>query len=222
MRENKRRAFWQELGERLESIIEEKGWTKKYFAELMNIQETAVNKYLSGEFDPTNFIEKLVENGVSRDWFLTGKKLNDRINIKKTNKGYFYPLLAKVYAGEPNLLFQQNNIVNEPIYFDYGISPIENRCFALHVEGDSMTNGGRRSLEEGDYVLIDMNATILPGDIVVAVLHNGREIIKQFNPVNDELIRLVSFNQKYPDIILNKEEIVAIYRVMKKTKVITF
>jgi phage repressor protein C with HTH and peptisase S24 domain len=90
------------------------------------------------------------------------------------------------------------------------------------VEGDSMTNGGRRSLEEGDYVLIDMNATILPGDIVVAVLHNGREIIKQFNPVNDELIRLVSFNQKYPDIILNKEEIVAIYRVMKKTKVITF
>jgi SOS-response transcriptional repressor LexA len=82
------------------------------------------------------------------------------------------------------------------------------------VAGDSMTSNNRNSIYDGDYVLVDMDAEIINGDIVVVSLLNGRDLIKQFIKGPEEgKVTLRSFNPRNPDIIINEVEVQVMYRV---------
>lgn len=138
-------------------------------------------------------------------------------NTKK-QKGNFFPIIAKCFAGEPEMIFQDTNIEDQS-YFTY--SKVD-RCFALRVVGDSMSGGNHKSIDDGDIVLVDMDADIMSGDVVLALLQNGRELIKQYQNDEADKIRLVSFNLQYPPIILKETDIIAMYRVMERNKTTKF
>ena len=62
-----------EKGKRLESWWKSKGWSKAEFARRMRIWPQNVNKYFSGELDPTNLVEPLMKEGCDVVWIIDGK-----------------------------------------------------------------------------------------------------------------------------------------------------
>ena len=62
-----------EKGKRLESWWKSKGWSKAEFAQRMSIWPQNVNKYFSGELDPTNLIEQLMKEDCDIVWIIDGK-----------------------------------------------------------------------------------------------------------------------------------------------------
>lgn len=120
---------------------------------------------------------------------------------------YRYPVLATVYAGEPDLLNHEN--VDEYQYFTYRKNG--NRCFAVKVNGKSMET----TLHNGDIVLVDMDTEISDGDLVAVKLKNGNQYIKRYYDENAAFIRLASDNKDYGVRLIDKNDIVSIFRVVQ-------
>lgn len=81
---------------------------------------------------------------------------------------------------------------------------VGNRAFCLKVIGDSMTNpSGFPSIPEGSYVIVDPDAEVFSGNIVVAKLVDDNEVtLKKF--VQDGPNRyLVPLNPNYKPIQIN-------------------
>ncbi len=90
-----------ERGERLEQWWNLKGWSKAEFARRMKIWPQNVNKYFSGELDPTNLFEQLMKEECDVVWIIDGKTL------EKERRG--------MVAEAPALYSPKKNIVPERI-----------------------------------------------------------------------------------------------------------
>jgi transcriptional regulator with XRE-family HTH domain len=62
-----------EKGARLELWWKSKGWSKAEFAKRMRIWPQNVNKYFSGDLDPTNLVEQLMKENCDVVWIIDGK-----------------------------------------------------------------------------------------------------------------------------------------------------
>ncbi len=124
----------------------------------------------------------------------------------KTISIFKYPILSQVYAGSSMNLFVQENIS------DYVNLPYEKneRCFALRVHGNSMNH----KIEEGDIVLADMDKEVVNGCIVICRLKDGKQIIKRYRELQNDLAMFYSDNGSYEPLTISKTEIEAIYRIV--------
>lgn len=122
---------------------------------------------------------------------------------------YQYPILATVYAGEPEML--NHEVYDESAAFAY--QKEKHNCFALRVNGQSMET----TLKDGDIVLVDMNLIPLDGDLVAVRLKNGNQYIKRFYDENHAFVRLTSDNHDYGVRLVDKNDIEAIYPVVQIT-----
>ncbi|MDR3626341.1 MAG: S24 family peptidase [Ignavibacteriaceae bacterium] len=128
-------------------------------------------------------------------------EFDDAIPINK------YPVLGTVYAGEPKLLYHQS--YEESSFFAY--NRLQHRCFALKVNGNSMET----TLKDGDEVLVDMDAALENGCLAAVKLKNGHQYIKRYYDVNFAFIKLTSDNEEYGVRLIDKNDINAIYRVVR-------
>jgi repressor LexA len=81
------------------------------------------------------------------------------------------PLVGRVMAGKPVEVFEDHEpILVPPMLLRGGTH------FAMEVRGDSMIDDG---IQEGDFVIVQQQATPNNGDTVVAVVH-GEATIKRF------------------------------------------
>ncbi len=101
------------------------------------------------------------------------------------------PILGTVTAGNP-ILAEQNIEDYLPLSLDFTRS--EN-VFILKVRGDSMLNAG---IWNGDLVLVNNQASVLNGDIVVALLEE-EATVKRFYKEKDR-VRLQPENDFYQPI----------------------
>lgn len=76
-------------------------------------------------------------------------------------------------------------------------------AYALRCEGDSMSPRYRH----GEYVVIEPNQEVVPGDEVMIKTKNGRSMVKVFNYERDGRIYLESINENHGRLILAKDEI---------------
>jgi phage repressor protein C with HTH and peptisase S24 domain len=128
-------------------------------------------------------------------------EFEDAIQINK------YPVLGTVYAGEPKLLYHQN--YEETSYFAYERQ--QHSCFALRVNGHSMET----TLKDGDEVLVDMDAALENGCLAAVKLKNGHQYIKRYYDMNFAFIKLTSDNEEYGVRLIDKNDVMAIYRVVR-------
>ena len=129
------------------------------------------------------------------------QEFDDEIPINK------YPVLGTVYAGEPKLLYHQS--YEESSYFAYNRH--QRTCFALRVNGNSMET----TLKDGDEVLVDMESVLENGCLAAVKLKNGHQYIKRYYDVNFAFIKLTSDNEEYGVRLIDKNDISAIYRVVR-------
>lgn len=124
-----------------------------------------------------------------------------------------FPVLKKfsLVNGHPDISPEN---VSGLAFFKY---PYFLNCFCCENYGDFMTDRSSvQSLNDGDYLLADLTQKILSGDVVIARITGDRDIVRQiiFGPENK--ITLKCFNPRYPDIVLDKNEIQYMAKVCYK------
>lgn len=122
------------------------------------------------------------------------------------------PLIGDVTAGNPIEAIQNpNEFFPLPSY----LVPTRGNVFMLSVKGDSMINAG---IFDGDYIIVNQQATAINGDIVVAMLGETFEVtVKRLFKESDH-IRLQPENDSLEPIITKSAQVigkvVGLFRVM--------
>ncbi len=94
--------------------------------------------------------------------------LDDQFNLTRREMVQV-PIIGQVAAGQP--ILAQENIED---YFPFPAERMPNRqTFLLKVKGESMINAG---ILNGDYVLVEQDATASNGDMVVALVDDGATV----------------------------------------------
>ncbi|MGK9475921.1 S24 family peptidase [Melioribacter sp. OK-6-Me] len=128
--------------------------------------------------------------------------------IYSNNRGY--PLLAHINSLSPENLFNDENVIGQ-VAFTY---KKEERCFFVKAEGDSM----HPTISDGDYVFVDMDEPIHNNNIIITILRDGRQLIKRYKKISDDLALLYSDNYKYEPFPVQLKDILLSYRVVKIIK----
>lgn len=108
------------------------------------------------------------------------------------------PIVGRVAAGAP-ILAAEN--IDDYLTLER-IFPIDGKCFALTVKGDSMVEEG---IHDGDIVVVRPQQTAKNGDIVVAILDEEATVKKFYK--EKSAIRLEPANKKYSPIISKNVEV---------------
>ncbi len=114
----------------------------------------------------------------------------------KTEKGI--PLVGRVAAGTP-ILAAEN--IDDFITIERML-PIDGKCFALKVKGDSMIDDG---IHNGDIVVVQPQKTAQNGEIVVAIIEDEATVKRYYKERN--AIRLQPANSAYQPILSTNVEL---------------
>ena len=111
--------------------------------------------------------------------------LDDTFNLTRREMVHV-PIVGQVAAGQP--ILAEENIED---YFPFPADRMPNKqTFLLKVKGESMINAG---ILDGDYVLVEQDATASNGDMVVALVEDSATVktfykeegVFRLQPVND-------------------------------------
>lgn len=116
------------------------------------------------------------------------------------------PILATVYAGEPEYLHTEITDQEMPVL---NLIP-GHRYYGLIVSGKSMET----TLRDGDKIVVDMDAPLEDGCLVAVKLRNGHQYVKRYYNTNFAFIQLSSDNKDYGVRLIDKNDIAACHRVV--------
>lgn len=88
-------------------------------------------------------------------------------------------------------------------------------AYALRVKGDSM----RPRIKPGEFVIVEPNVPVSPGDEVVVTTKDGRAMIKVLHTRKDGLIELLSINEDHRPITIEEVQVERIHYVAGIAKV---
>ena len=117
--------------------------------------------------------------------------------------------IGSIFCGFPS---PSQDYMDKTLDFKKEIIPHPAATFYGTAEGDSMIGAG---IEEGDILVIDKSLDPRDGDIVVARL-NGHNVAKylDLSKKHLDIIKLVSANPQYPDIIMHEGDVLYIIGVV--------
>jgi len=133
-------------------------------------------------------------------------KLVEEHFVEKMDKGRLkpgihllgLPMFNSVQAGMPTA--EEETYMNHVDLNDLLVSKPANTCL-INVRGDSMIDAG---IHEGDKVVVEANASVRMGDIVVAIV-DGDYTVKYFDKSKNGQILLQPGNPAYKTIIPQNE-----------------
>lgn len=186
-----------ELGLKYKEILESEGFSLEYIldgiGDMYDIYSDAGKK----KYDESNGMDEVVLD--TNTATLTKRDLQGMKNIKSdsvspyiTEDEILIPYYeASVQAGIPTDVFE------EPMKFIKAIGVNKNTCFQVKVSGNSMVDFG---IVDGDMVILDRNAPIRDGKIVLARIED-QFTLKKLGTVKNEPA-LIAGNSDYKPIIL--------------------
>ncbi len=133
-------------------------------------------------------------------------KLVEENFIKKMDKGRLkpgihllgLPMFNSVQAGMPTS--EEETLMDHIDLNEYLVKKPSKTCL-INVRGDSMIDAG---IQEGDKVIVESEASISIGDIVVAIV-DGAYTVKYFDKTKNGQIILQPANSNYSTIIPENE-----------------
>lgn len=210
------------IAKNIRRFLKDSNMSQKKLAELINIKPSTLSDYLNLRSNPSHGVIQRIADvfGVGKsDIDTTYKDNNDITSIY--NK-LTPPRQKRVLDFATEQLDEQNNkvlhinshnvISEEVVVYGYAsagtgetlIDSVEfttqynghipNHDFALQVNGDSM----EPMFEDKEIIFIDKTKQINSGQIGIFVIDGEAYLKKVF--INEEGIRLVSLNSKYPDL----------------------
>lgn len=82
-------------------------------------------------------------------------------------------------------------------------------AYALRCRGDSM----KPRIQSGEFVVVEPNTEVSPGDEVLVKATDGRVMIKKYLYRREGRVHLVSVNEAHPSIALEEREVAAMHYV---------
>ncbi len=137
--------------------------------------------------------------------------------LKLVQKGYNHatksPLFAIPVVGAANCgpaVTYADQKVDSYLKISSSLLPRnKNRLFAIKADGDSMNQASvnGKSIETGDYVLVDREAKYGNGDVVLAII-DGLATIKEFYPdkIHNRIILKANSDHEYMPIYIGEDD----------------
>jgi len=135
------------------------------------------------------------------------------------------PILGAANAGPATLLADEN--LEGYLKVSSKLVP-RRQLFTIRVEGNSMNraNIDGKSIEDGDYVIIDPQARVpRDGDYVLSVIDDAANIKRyHFDKNNNQVVLASESTQEYPPIVIDPKEVSSylmngkVIQVIKKPK----
>ncbi len=172
-----------ERHERIARAIALSGKKKGEIASLCGVANSAVTQWITGEsksLRPENLYALAKATGFRAEWLAIGEgdeKEKSDSNVgdaRQPIESYRYPVISWVAAGawaeavEPYPAGYSDS-------YEFSEYDSKGPAFWLKVKGDSMTAPAGQSITEGTLILVDTEAEVAPGKLVVAKLPDSNE-----------------------------------------------
>lgn len=193
-----------ERHERIAKAIAVSGKKKGEIAAACGVANSAVTQWITGEsksLRPENLYALAKATGFRAEWIAIGEGAEQEpsqpsnvIPANQPNMSFRYPVISWVAAGA----WAEAVEPFPPGFSDrYEMSEYDSKgpAFWLEVKGDSMTSSVGQSIAEGTLILVDTEADVQPGKLVIAKLADsneatfkklvedgGRRFLKPLNP----------------------------------------
>lgn len=193
-----------ERHERIARAIAVSGKKKGEIAAACGVANSAVTQWITGEsksLRPENLYALAKATGFRAEWIAIGegseRELPEPSNVAPASQpelSFRYPVISWVAAGA----WAEAVEPFPPGFSDrYEMSEYDSKgpAFWLEVKGDSMTSSVGQSIAEGTLILVDTEADVQPGKLVIAKLADsneatfkklvedgGRRFLKPLNP----------------------------------------
>ena len=143
-------------------------------------------------------------SGRSLAWWLGGLTLatdvpGEAIEIHRED---IVPVVGTVQAGDDGYWEELQYPVGHGDGFVRYPSRDKN-AYALRVKGDSM----RPRIKPGEFILVEPNAALIPGEEVLVTTTDGRSMVKLLGPRRDGMIELQSINEDHRPITLDEAQV---------------
>ncbi|KPA87044.1 SOS response transcriptional repressor, RecA-mediated autopeptidase [Pseudomonas asplenii] len=172
-----------ERHERIARAIKLSGKKKGEIASLCGVANSAVTQWVTGEsksLRPENLYALAKATGFRAEWLAIGE--GDEQEASESNvamaaqptKSFRYPVVSWVAAGSWAEAVEPYPAGTSDTY-EYSEYDSKGPAFWLKVKGDSMTAPAGQSITEGTLILVDTEAEVLPGKLVVAKLPDSNE-----------------------------------------------
>lgn len=199
------------LADRIKYARTEKGMTQSTLATKSGLKQSDISKLEIGTMKSTTAIVKMANAlGCSVSWLDSGKgdpwpsSSNGFGDIKLKA-----PILGSAKLGDEECYFSELEYPTG-IGDGYIIWPTKDPdAYSLRCKGNSMLP----RIRHGEFVVIEPNHPIIPGDEVVVRDTKGRVMVKQFTYDQNGMFYFSSVNQTYAPFGIPKEEIKLIHYV---------
>jgi len=195
-----------ERHERIARAIQVSGKKKGEIASFCGVANSAVTQWITGEsksLRPENLYALAKATGFRAEWLAIGEG-NEReaseSNISPSaqpTKSFRYPVVSWVAAGA---WAEAVEPYPTGISDTYEFSEYDSKgpAFWLTVKGDSMTAPAGQSITEGTLILVDTEAEVAPGKLVVAKLPDSNEATFKKLVSDGGRLFLKPLNPSYP------------------------
>lgn len=184
------------ISKNLKKYMEEKDINNKELANILNVSESTVGKWLLKKSVPRMGVIEQISNyfNIEKSDLIEDKNdLSNIPGIKIIKKFVTVPLLGEIACGEP--IFCNQNYDNL-FQIDEDLAKPD---FSLTARGDSMIDVG---INDGDIVFFKNTSVVENGKIVAVIIDNTTTLKRFFK--NDHEIILQPENKSYSPIIIRE------------------
>lgn len=195
-----------ERHERIARAIQVSGKKKGEIASLCGVANSAVTQWITGEsksLRPENLYSLAKATGFRAEWLAIGE--GDERDASESNiapaaqptKSFRYPVVSWVAAGAWAEAVEPYPAGISDTY-EFSEYDAKGPAFWLTVKGDSMTAPAGQSITEGTLILVDTEAEVAPGKLVVAKLPDSNEATFKKLVSDGGRLFLKPLNPSYP------------------------
>jgi phage repressor protein C with HTH and peptisase S24 domain/transcriptional regulator with XRE-family HTH domain len=202
-----------DLGARLQTMVGETGATYEGIAHLLNVTPSVIDGWLLGPIKKPFTLDhavKLQEKfGFNAVWLFAGKgertpgaRYNDEYRPVPLTKWKPVPVVGMAQLGDHGHWAD----LEYPVGFGDGFVDFPTRdpnAYALKCEGDSM----RPRIQPGEFVVVEPNQPVEPGDDVLVKSKDGRVMVKRFLYKAQGRAHLISVNDAHAPLSFKDDEI---------------
>ncbi|WP_350029769.1 XRE family transcriptional regulator [Caballeronia sp. INDeC2] len=200
------------LADRIKSVIDDAGGNISRVAAAAQTTDEVVAGWLSGkstQISVDHAVGLQEAFGVNSVWLLLGKgsrttavRHNDPYDPIPITKWRAIPVVGRAQLGDNGHWADMEYPVGHGDgYIDFPTKDPD--AYALKCEGDSM----RPRIKDGEFVVIEPNQEIQPGDEVLVKSKDGRVMVKEFLYKRAARTHLISANDAHKPITLQDDEI---------------
>ena len=199
------------LADRIKSVLDEAGGNISAVAAAAGTTESVVAGWLAGNTTTIGVDEAVAlqeKYGINSVWLMLGKgqrttavRYNDEWNPIPVTGWRGIPVVGMAQLGDGGFWAD----IEYPVGHGDGFVDVPTKdkdAYALRCKGDSM----RPRIKDGEFVVIEPNHTIVPGDEVLVKSRDGRVMVKEFLYIRGGRHHFGSVNESHGNIAFSEDE----------------